>query len=69
MNDWMRLTLADWLVLLIGAGVVFDLVVTIPLAIWMGTHYKLGKQIKPEAAKRAERMRLMERMQQGRSDW
>ncbi len=35
MNDLWRLTLPDWLVIAIGVGVVVDLVITIPLAVWM----------------------------------
>lgn len=35
MTDLMRLTLPGWLVLLVGAGVVIDMAVTIPLAVWM----------------------------------
>lgn len=34
MTDLMRLTLPDWLVLMVGAGVVIDLIGTSILVLW-----------------------------------
>lgn len=40
MTDLMRLTLPDWLVLLVGAGVVVDFVLTVPLLVWLARRSK-----------------------------
>lgn len=40
MSDIVRLTLPDWLVLLVGVGVVVDMVVTVPLVLWMARHWR-----------------------------